>query len=552
MAVSPSHLPRLAEIARVLAQHGRRDLLVDDELGEALPTADESEETLAEADELADDLVSLGPTFVKLGQLLATRADLLPPPYLEALQRLQDDVEPVPFDDLRETVETELGVRLSNAFPVFDTDPLASASLGQVHRAELRDGTEVAVKIQRPNIRRVVRRDLALLDELASMADDHTDIGRRLGLADVVEQFRMALTRELDYRREAANLDALGENLASFSRLVVPGYIADLSSTRVLTMEFIAGTKVTEVPDVRLLELDGDGLVDELVRAYLQQVLADGFVHADPHPGNVLLTDDDRLALIDLGMVVRVEPRMREHLLRLLVAVAEGASDDASRSAIRLGRRTEDFDEAALMRGVAEVVAQVHELPARDVSLGALMMSVARAAGAAGLTPAPELSLLGRTLLSLDQVGRALAPDFDIREAVRRHAAKVVTEHMVRELTPSQMLRPLLEAKELMEHLPERANRIIGDLADGELTIRVDAIDEDRLLTHIEHVANRITVGLVLAALIVGAALLMRVPTSSELFGYPALAIVFFLIAAVGGIGLVIAILTGTQRGRHR
>jgi ubiquinone biosynthesis protein len=547
MAVSPSHLPRLAEVARVLVKHGRRDLLDDSglaaSLGDGVPDA-----TTADASELADDLAALGPTFVKLGQLLATRADLLPDPYLEALQELQDDVEPIPFEQVRLVVEDELGARLSNAYPVFDPEPIASASLAQVHRAELRDGTPVAVKVQRPDILDTIRGDLALLDELAALVDEHTEAGRQFSFTGIIDQFRTALTRELDYRREAANLDDLAENLEGYDRLLVPGYVPDLTSTRVLTMELIDGVKTTDVPDVRLLELDGDALVDELLQAYLQQVLADGFVHADPHPGNVLLTDDDRLALIDVGMVVRVEPRMREHLLRLLVATAEAEPEEAARSAVRLGRRTEAYDEDALRRGVAEVVSSVHELPPGELSLGGLMMDIARVAGASGLRPAPELTLLGRTLMSLDQVGRALAPRFDVTDAVRRHAGAVVTEHMLEDLTPSQLLRPLLESKELLENLPERANRIIGDLADGDLTIRVDAFDEDRLMTHIEKVANRITMGLILASLVVGAALLMRVDTEATILGYPALAIVFFLAAAVGGLALIGTILFGRDR----
>lgn len=543
MAVSPGHLPRLIEIGRVLVRHAGRDIVAGSPLEREL-----DEDDRGGPDQLAEDLVTLGPTFVKLGQLLATRADLLPDAYLDALQRLQDDLDPLPFDTVREVVETELGARLSNVYATFDEQPMASASLAQVHRAILRDGRPVAVKVQRPDIRPVIREDLALLEELAGLVDDHTDLGRRLRFGDIVEQFRRALARELDYRREATNLDRLAENLAAYDRLVVPGYVGDLSTERLLTMDLVEGTKVTEVPDVRRLELDGEALVDQLLEAYLQQVLADGLVHADPHPGNVLLTDDDRLALLDVGMVVRVEPRMREHLLRLLVAVAEGEADEAARSAHRLGRRTEWFDEEGFRRGVAEIVSQVHELPPEAVSLGTLMLEVARTAGANGLRPAPELTLLGRTLLNLDQVGRALAPDLDVRAAVRRHAGKVTTEQMLEDLTPSQILRPLLEAKELMEHLPERANRITDDLAEGRLTFRVDAFDEDRLMDNLEKVANRITVGLVLAALIVGAALLMRVETQATLFGYPALAIGFFLIAALSGLGLVIATVLG--RGR--
>jgi predicted unusual protein kinase regulating ubiquinone biosynthesis (AarF/ABC1/UbiB family) len=269
LSLRPELLRRQAQIARVLVRHGGGDLVRSSGLSDALgePLAEGREGDTEDADDLAADLESLGPTFVKLGQLLATRADLLPGPYVEALSRLQDDVEPVPFDEIRAVVEEELGARLTNVFETFDETPLASASLGQVHRARTRDGRDVAVKVQRPGIRQTVATDLEVMHNLASFLDEHSEVGQRYHLDDIVTEFERSLGRELDYRREAVSLEELRANLASFDRLTVPEHIPGLSTERVLTMEHVDGRKLTDVAGTVLVDLDGGALVDELFQA---------------------------------------------------------------------------------------------------------------------------------------------------------------------------------------------------------------------------------------------------------------------------------------------
>jgi predicted unusual protein kinase regulating ubiquinone biosynthesis (AarF/ABC1/UbiB family) len=524
----------------LLRRHGGADFVASSGLLDTLEADVPDEDDDGKESTLAADLEARGPAYIKLGQLLATRADLLPPRVIADLSRLQDDLEPVPFDQIREVIEDELGVRLTKAFATFDEEPLATASLGQVHAATLRDGRAVAVKVQRPGIREQLRPDLEAFDELATFLEEHTEIGRLYRVTELVDQFRAALARELDYRREASNLNLLRTNLDDFDRLIVPGYVEDFTSGRVLTMERIEGRKVTEISPVRQLSLDADDLVDELFRAYLKQILVDGFVHADPHPGNVLLTDDDRLALLDLGMVLRVEPNMRKHLLRMVLAVSDHETEQAADAAIKLGTPREDFDLDEFRRRVADLVGTYHDLPPEDFQLGTILLEVARIAGDSGLKPPPELTLLARTLLALDQVGRALSPTFDVDGAVRRHSAELLTMTSLRELSPSRVLQPMLEAKEFAEELPRRANTVLDALANGTLKFQVDTFDEDRMMGSIQRLANRLTAGLVLAALIIGAAMLMRVETDAQILGYPALAIIFFLIAAAGGLVLAV------------
>ncbi len=234
---------------------------------------------------LAHDLEEMGPTFIKLGQLLSTRPEFLPQSYLDALARLQDKVKPFRADAVEEIVSSELGVRLSKGFLEFDLEPIAAASLGQVHKARLRDGRLVAVKVQRPGIRKMIREDLDALEDIASSLDRHTEIGRRAAFLEMLKEFRRTLFAELDYRQEAQNLIRLGKNLERYERLIVPQPVEDYTTSRVLTMDYVRGTKITSFSPLARLEMDGKVLADDLFKAYLDQVLVDGFFHADPHPG---------------------------------------------------------------------------------------------------------------------------------------------------------------------------------------------------------------------------------------------------------------------------
>ena len=543
-------LPRYAEIASLLWKYGRGGMLaVDDELFD-----DEGVEKTSEAgapEELASDLEDLGPTFVKLGQVLSTRADLLPRPYLEALARLQDDVGPFDYDEVETIVREELGVRLSKAFSKLEREPLAAASLGQVHCATLRDGRRVVVKVQRPKIRGQIVEDLEILAELAELLDGRSDDWRHFDLPKTVEDLRRSLLAELDYRQEAENLIRLSRSLEKYPRLHVPLPIPDYSTSKVLTMERIDGVKITDLNPVALIDVDGDGLVTELFRAYLDQVLVDGFFHADPHPGNLLLTRDHHIALLDLGMVARVPQRSREKLLRLMVAISDGQGKESARIALAVGEPLDDFDEDAFCQRVENLVEEQGEQSVKPAHVSELLLEVAGIAGEFGMRLPRELIMLGKTLLHLEEIGVRLAPKFDANAVIRSHAASMIDEQMRESSSPSALFSRLMEMKELVEEMPGRLNRLLTKLNDDGLRIDVDALDETLLIEGFQKVANRITSGLILAALIVGAAMLMQVPSELQILGYPALAIVLFLLAAAGGVRLLWTIMRDDRKSRR-
>ncbi|HYE92743.1 MAG TPA: AarF/UbiB family protein [Terriglobales bacterium] len=544
LSLQPRHLARYKDLLGLVLRYGRSDLLkrarLEEVLGDELPEL--GDEATATAEEFAHHLERLGPTFVKLGQLLSTRADLLPDPYLPALARLQDDVTPVSFGEVETVVRDELGVRLSKAFLEFDAAPIAAASLAQVHRAVLRDGRVVAVKVQRPGVRRQVADDLEVLEAVADLLESYSDSAKRYDVCRLVDEFRKSLLRELDYRVEAENLTVLGRALERFPRLVVPAPIADYTTSRVLTMDYVGGTKITDLSPVVLLEFGATHLADALFAAYLHQVLVDGFFHADPHPGNLLVTPDGKLALIDLGMVARLTPRMQDQLLQLLLAISEGRGDEAADYATRLGEPREDFAREDFTRAVRAVVADHQDAALRDLQVGRLVLDVTRVAAENGLRLPPELMMLGKTFLNLDEIARRLDPEFNPQEALRSHLANVMQRRVASVLSPATVFGALIETKDLAERLPGRLNRIFDRLADDDVPVQLKGFDQTRLMMGLQKIANRITVGLLLAALIIGAAMLMEVETSFRLLGYPGLAIVFFLLAACGAVALILSV----------
>jgi predicted unusual protein kinase regulating ubiquinone biosynthesis (AarF/ABC1/UbiB family) len=540
LSLRPRHVRRYKDIARLLVKYGRGDLVSQAGLDTLDGDAPIDPSVVADAEQLAADLERLGPTYVKLGQLMSTRADLLPPAYVAALARLQDDVEGFPFAEVERIVETELGVRMSRAFTTFDNIPIASASLGQVHKATLRNGRAVAVKVQRPGIREQVLDDLDALREIAEFADAHTSYGRRYGFAAMLEEFRTSMLRELDYQQEAANLRTLGANLADFPRIVVPQPVADYTTSRVLTMDFVGGRKLTSLGPLAQLEVDGRALADQLIGAYLKGILVDGFFHADPHPGNVFLTETGDIALIDLGMIGRVPADMQDQLLKLLLATSEGRGDEAARLLMGLAERVEDdVDETAYRRAVSAIVTAHQGVELADVRAGAVLVDLSTCAVDNGLRPPPELTMLARALIALDEVARTLDPAYDPNAAIQRQAADILKQHLTGSASQGNLFTTVLEAKEFVERLPGRVNKVMDALAEGELKLNVRGIDERELMFGVTKLANRLTTGLVIAALVIGAAMLMQVPTRTTLFGYPALAIVCFGVAATFGVILL-------------
>jgi len=543
VSLKTEHLKRYRDVAMLLVKYGRSDLVSQAGIGDVIEF---DETTLAKeipkAEELASDLEKLGPTFIKLGQLLSTRADLLPLPYLDSLSRLQDQISPFSYEEVDAIVSGELGVRISKAFAEFESEPIGAASLAQVHRAYMRDGRAVVVKVQRPNIREQIVEDLEALEAVATFLDLHTELGKRYEFGNMLIGLRKSLLLELDFKTEATNLALFADNLREFGRIVIPEPILDFSTSRVLTMEFISGKKITDISPLRLMEIDGPELADELFRAYLKQILVDGVFHADPHPGNVFLTDDERIALLDLGMVARLMGSFHDNLLRLLLAISEGRGEDAAETSIKMGEPKPGFDRSEYVRRVGELVAENSNSDISRIDAGQVALEIMRISADCWFRLPQEFTMIAKALLNLDRSVLTLDPAFDPNAVIRERASEILQRNILKSIAPGNILGGIVEVKEFAEKLPGRVNRILDAVGNNDLKIKVDAIDEKIVLEGLQKVANRITLGLILAALIVGAAMLMRVETSFRILGYPGFPLIFFLIAAIAGMALVVSI----------
>lgn len=512
----------------------------------------ESENFDHSPEELAEDLKSMGPTYVKLGQLLSTRPDLLPPPFLDALATLQDDVEIVDYQEVETIFKEELGVRISKAFASFEKEPLASASIGQVHRAVLHSGKIVAVKVQRPGIRKRFIEDLDTLMSISEKLETYSEMGRNYAIHSVIEELRYVLLKELDYTLEAQNLATLKKNLVEFEHMFIPAPILDYCSSKVLTMEFVEGGKITKVSPLKRLDISFKPLVDELVKSYLKQIIVDGFAHADPHPGNVYLTPENKIALMDLGMVAKFSNEMQEIILKLMIGLSNYDGSRVADILLSISEYDEKKDVSNFKKDVIRKIQENENARAKDLQTGRVLIKMNQMAAKEGIHIPVELNILGKILLNLDQIVAYLAPKYDVQQTVKDYVQLLMQQRMKENLKPENLMEVFLEMKELTENLPYRLNKFSELLADNRLRIKVDAIDEQRFTGAFQKVANRITAGLIIAALIIGAAMLVRVPSSWTIAGYPGFAFILFVIAAIIGLYLLYEILLKDESKKEK
>ena len=555
MTYSPfKHAARYAEVARILIKYGRSDIVAESGLSAAIQTDqtadstshnwDQSDSSDAAAkgaptpEEFAADLQNLGPTFIKLGQLLSTRPDFVTEPYRLALAKLQDDNDPLDVKDVFRCIEQELGDQPDALYKSFDIEPLATASLGQVHRAVMKDGRDVVVKVLRPNIEQQLHDDIAAMEHLAGVCDK-LGIGKNYQLNHLVASLKFSLTQEVDYNNEAHSGLSLAKNLEEFKNIIVPKPILSHSAKRVLTMEYVPGEKITGLSDDRLSSVKACELVDELFTCFLHQILIHGSFHADPHPGNVLLHADDKIVLLDHGLVVNVSPRLQGLLIKLILAISEGKGNRAAELAEMSGVMGPDFDSAKFRMEIERVVSENVNQSVDKMETGAALMNIQSAAGKHDLELPMEIILLGRALMQLDEVVTCLDSEFNPNDKIRSEVAEVMRRHSGQKISLSSLYQSLLETTEFAQELPSRANKIADLLANNEVKFKVDAIDETRILDGLNKVANRISAGLIIAAMIIGAALMMRLETPWTILGYPAIAFCFMAFAAFAGAILV-------------
>ena len=545
------HIGAYRDLLVLFTRYGRKDFRLtmspDDLL---LPVEEETKmepDVRQRAEAFASALKKMGPTYVKFGQLLSTRPDIVPPEYIAALESLQDNLEPFSFAEVERTVEEELGAKISKMFDTFESKPIAAASLGQVHRASLRDGREVVVKVQRPNVREQVRNDLEVFSEIAQTLEAHTEIGRKMNLSSAIEQARVSMLNELNYVQEARNTETLRTNLATFPQIYIPTVIHDLSSSRVLTTELVKGRKVSKLTPLSLIEHNYAELAAVLTRAYLKQICVDGIWHSDPHPGNIFVREIDgetQVVLLDFGMVARISYEFQDEIIKLLLAISSNRGSEVADSCVRMSEVQEHFDPVKFAREISTIVAAVHDATASDINTGQLIFNVIAVGNNNDLKAPPELAMLAKTLLHLDAITRRLDPEYDPQHVIREYAEQLMTQKLRQKFDPRNFYAAMLDLNQLILDLPHRAREIIDLTAVGKLTFGLKLVQAEEFLAGIHKVANRITVGIIVAAIVIASALMMRTA--------PALALIGYVASALIGLYLVVSVLIQDRRDQER
>jgi len=543
----------------LFTKYGRKDFRLslepEDIVAEEGTPAEVEPDVKARGEAFARSLKEMGPTYVKFGQVLSTRPDIVPPEYITALESLQDKVEPFSFADVERIIEEELKVRISKLFQNFESTPIAAASLGQVHRAVLRDGREVVVKVQRPDVRDEVHRELDAFSDIAQTLEEHTDIGRKLNFLGAIEQAKITLNHELDYLQEARNTEILRRNLVDFPQIYIPSVIHDLTTSKVLTTELVHGRKVSKLTPLQTLEHDYAELAAVLTEAYLKQICVDGFWHGDPHPGNIFIRDLDtgsEIVLLDFGMVSRISREFQDEIIKLLLAISANRGEEVADVCIRMSEVQEQFDAVRFAHQISTVVANFHDVDVRQVNAGQLLFNVIAVANNNELRVPAELAMLAKTLLNLDAITRRLDPKFDPQAVIRSYAERLISQKLQQKFNPRNFYPALLDLNQLILDLPHRMREILDLSAAGRMTFGIKLTQAEIFLAGMHKIANRITVGVVIAALLLSSSLIMRYPTATRLFGYPAFAVIGYLIAAIAAVYLIISTLLRDHRDEER
>ncbi len=454
--------------------------------------------------QLASALEELGPCFIKLGQLLSTRPDLLPADYIRALARLQDTIQPVPGERIVQTVQSELQTPVEELFQSFDLQPLATASMAQVHRAVLRDGTEVAVKVQRPGVRQRIEIDLEVLREVARFASKHTAFGARYGLEQMVRELEHSLNQELDFRIEAANTQLIGRQIADFPKLCTPTVFPEYTSQRVLTLSFMKGRHLADIPRSELERLDTPAIAKDLLSAYMKQIAIDGVFHCDPHPGNILLGDDGRLALMDFGMVGRFDAGQKDKMILFLLAFSERLGERVADTYLDMIEQPEGLNQHGFTQDICSLVSRYHDMSGGRMGLGSALLDLTRLAYQNKVPVPTSMTLLGKTMLNLDGAISVLSPSLDPVQLIRNYMLDVMMKRVGDSFSPGRVFAWVLDMKHLFENAPRRTDIILAKLADDRLTMRLEVEHLEQTTQTLSRAASRLAIGVLAGSILIG------------------------------------------------
>ena len=545
------HIQRYRQILTVLFKYGFGDLVHTLKIEQYLEIGlqmisrkrREKIETLSRAERVRMAMEELGPTFIKMGQILSTRPDLLPVEFIQELGKLQDHVPPFEYAQVKDIIERELGVPLGQLFKDFEETPLASASIGQVHRARLVEGDGVVVKVQRPGIRKTIEVDLEIMLHLATLMERHLKAMEIHRPTRIVEEFARTLEKELDYTIEAAHTERFAMQFIGDTTVYVPKIYREATTSRVLTMEYVSGIKASEIDHLDEAGYDRREIARRGFDLIMKQVFVHGFFHADPHPGNIFILPGNVICYLDFGMMGRIGRKSREHFADLIMNIVRRDEVKVTDALVRLTISDEEPNHNALERDVAEFIDQHFYRPLKELDLGKLLHQLLEMAARHRLTVPPDLFLMIKALSTAEGVGRVLDPDFDATE----RAAPFVRRIQLQRLHPKRVAEDIYDSGSdflhLIKEIPGELREILRQARQGRVKIEFEHRGLEPMLSTHDRISNRLAFAIVLASLIIGSSLIVLSGIPPKWHGIPVIGLAGFIIAGVMGLWLLFSII---------
>ncbi len=549
------HIQRYRQILTVLFKYGFGDLVDTLKIEQYLEIGlqmisrkrREKMETLTRAERVRMAMEELGPTFIKMGQILSTRPDLLPVEFILELEKLQDHVPPFEYTQVEMIIETELGTQLDNILKDFEEAPLASASIGQVHRARLADGEEVVVKIQRPDIRKTVEVDLEIMLHLATLMERHLEGWEIQRPTKIVEEFAQTLEKELDYTIETSHMERFAMQFLNDSNVYVPKVYREASTGRILTMEYIDGIKASEIALLEEADLDRREIARRGLDLIMKQIFVHGFFHADPHPGNIFILPDNVICYLDFGMMGRIGRESRENFADLVMNIVRRDERKITEALLRLTVSEEEPDRYTLEKSVSEFIDLHFNRPLKELDLGKLLHQLLDMVAKHRLSVPPDLFLMIKALSTVEGLGRLLNPDFDVTEQAAPFVRRIQMDRLHPKRIAGDFFDSGTELLHLIKEIPGEVRKILRQARQGKIKIEFEHRGLESMLSTHDRISNRLAFAIVLAALIIGSALIVLSGIPPKWHEIPVIGLAGFMFAGVMGFWLLVSIL---RRGR--
>ncbi len=549
------NISRIRQIVNVFLKHGFGQFIEQINLQRFIPLRKRvktfgqwrASRKFSAAERLRIAFSELGPSFIKLAQILSSRPDVITFEYADEFAKLQDEVPPFPASEAIEVIEAELGKPIDEIFSYFEEMPAAAASMAQVHFARLKDGADVIIKVQRPGIRKLIETDVAIMNSIARLMLRHMPDLAAVNPDGLVEEFAKTVNKELDFVGEARNSQKLKKNLQDNPHIVIPAIYPDLLSEKVIVMERIEGVRIDDIEAIDSYGINRHDLAINGVNAYFKMILEDGFFHADPHPGNIFVMPDGKMGLMDFGIVGRLTKDMMENIANTFIAFINKDFDALIDEYINLGIIREETDPDTMRKGfkneLVEMLEPIYDVTISEINIIEQLENVTHLAIKHGLSIPSNLILVNKTILMLDHIGRTLDPGFNFIVVAEPYAAEIIKNKMSPKRIFEKTRKNVDEIGNFLATTPRQVNRLLAKTIKNELSFKVDPIGIDRLIRDIDRSSNRLAFSIIVASIIVGSSLLIQSGVGGKVFGLPAVGAFGFLIAFVLGLGLLLSIL---------